>query len=260
MPGSAKRTIATAAATFTTAAVLAITTATQSSAYDKAGYGYAATHMIEVKDIPKALGKFSPKMTFNVDPGSRNSRIYICGIKPDSDVDTFKQVVVKRTGANYSGSYLNPSSQRTPDSNQFRAVTVNVFSYASQSAADNAFSQLAKRAKKCTGAITESYGGDTNPDGSVNPVYTSVSRLANGKVASVVSNGQQGIYVESDYRGTSESQPDDPSLSDNYSIYVPVGNVILQANYNSTLRDRITRAEATAVAELANNAIRAWRG
>lgn len=260
MRRSTQRIIATATVTATTAAVLAITTATQSNAYDKAGYGYAATHMIELKDIPAVLGKFSPKMTFNVDPGFKNSRIYLCGIKPDADVDTFKQVVVKRTGANFAASYLNPAIERNAESNKFRSVTVNVFSYPSQTAANNAFSQLSQRAKKCTGTRTETYGGDTNPDGSVNPGYTSISRLDNGKVASVVSNGQQGIYVESDYRGTSESQPDDPSLNDNYTIYAPVGNVILQATYTSSLRDRVTKAEAAAVAELTNNAIRAWRG
>lgn len=247
-------------------AILLLGTAALSpaNAYNRDLYGYAATHMPNASEIPAALGKFAPKLNFNADPGSKASRIFICSTG-DADGDSYKSVAVKRNGPNFTGYYFNPAPERaaagSADGRQpaFRSVGISFFVFDSPSAATKAFSKLRERAKSCTGSRTNSYGGDTNPDGSVNPIYSSSTRLANGTVAAVVSDGQRGVFVENDSRGTSQSDPSNPDLNDNYSIYAPVGDAIVQVTYSSNQRDRVTKAEAAAIAELTNKAIGVWR-
>jgi len=240
-----------------TVSLLALATATQSSAYDKERYGYAATHMIEHSVIPKSLGPMTDKLNFYVLPGSKSQRIYLCSGIPTSDPDEFKQVAVKAPVSSYNGSYNSDPSLTTNQKNfRYTSLSVTVNEFSTASAASKTFDLIKERAKKCKGTKTTTTPGDGDvPDSS----YTNSYR--NGQLASVTFNGQPSVYVETDFLNQ-EPQNDATvgSGTDNLTIYSLVGSVVIQTMYSNSQVTRLSSKKKNGVARVANAAIQAWRG
>jgi hypothetical protein len=223
------------------ALVAGVIAAPTAIAYDKAGYTYAAGHLLPAKQIPKVLGVYRANPGFSVDPD--NSSIYLCYVS-----DTETDVRVRAKNVNYSGFYRN--AQR----NSTKNVSMNMYEFRTSQGAISAFRSLEREAKKCTGTSNSSFQDD---DSGV--TYTWSSTKSNGKVPSVTVAGVASVFVNVDYINGS-SDRDGQDLSDSYSVYTLVNNVILQTNYSIGNAAQLTPAERKGAHQLAFNNVTAWLG
>lgn len=210
-------------------------------AYDKSGYAYAASHLVTTKQIPKVLGVYRANPGFNVDPD--NSGIYLCYVS-----DTDSDVRVKAKNVNYSSFYRNANR------NSSKSVSTNVYEFRSNQVAIAAFRSLEREAKKCIGTSNSSYQDD---DSGV--TYTWSSTKTNGKVPAVTVTGVASVFINIDYiNGSSDREGQD--LSDSYSVFTLVNDVILQTNYSIGNAAQLTAAERKGAHQLAFNNVTAWLG
>lgn len=236
-------------------APLTATAITPVAAYDRDLYGYAASHMIERSDIPKVLGDLSDNLDFFANAARPTTRIFGCGLAD-------KQVGLKVDASNFSGSYSTEFDRKAGQDAVYKSVQVSVYHFKTASAAAKAYSKLETRAKKCTGTSTVTSPGAVDENGVPEPSYTSTTTLRNGQTSIDISDGRRGVYIESDFLGGSQTPDgqDSKFFSDNLAIYALADNVIVQTQFNSNERSRITKAEKAAVEQLAVTAVQTWRG
>jgi hypothetical protein len=229
---TAKAVLATSLALGVVAAAPAV------AAYDKKAYSYAASHMLEAKQIPKALGTYKPGIFFNASTG--NESIYLCSLGET-------MVEVKGARMNFNASYL-PKQRRSETS-----VAVSVSQFASNTAAIRAFRTLERQAKRCTGNQSDS---NTSDDG---VTYSWSKNVTNGKVPSVSVVGVESIFINNNYEGGS-SDSDDKFLNDSYTVYTLVNDVVISTSFYLNNALSLTKAQERAANQLAFNVVGAWVG
>ena len=226
------------------------------SAYDRDLFGYAASHMINRSDIPKVLGDLSDNLNFFANSATPSARIYICALNE-------KQVGLKVAVSNFSGNYSTEYDRKIQGPQVSKSVQVSVYHFKTTSAASKAYSKIETRAKKCKGTQTTTTPSDDGLDGTELETYTSTVTLRNGQTSVDIANGRRGVYIESDYLsestqvGTGEKSK---FISDEFVVFALTGDVIVQTQFSSNERPRLTKVEITAVEQVAIAAVRAWRG
>lgn len=231
------RPFALLAATAIAASTIAV--APSAVAYNKDAYAFAASHMVESKSIPKALGTYRPAMFFNAS-GDR-PEMYLCSLKDGKDGN------VRVRGARYAFSADYTNTVRTSP----RQVNINVYQFASSKAAITGFRAVEREAKRCTGSQSDS---NTSGDG---VTFSWTSNLQNGKVKGVTVAGVESVFINSDYaNGSTDS--DQKFLSDSYSVYTLVNDAIIVSLFINNNETTLTRAERRGANQLAFNAVTAW--
>jgi hypothetical protein len=227
-----------------TAGVIAsgIAVAPAAQAYDKDGYTYAAGHMIERSDIPKALGSYKAGLDFGAMPGDKT--LYICS-QPQSDPNADSvNVTVPGSVSIYNASY-NGRTENSP------FVSVSVNQYASATKAIRAFNLLKKRIATCDGTSAQSWSND---DGTTSTYSTLTTH---GVVPSVTTAGVESLFLS--INNLSENLPEGgANVSDSYSVYSLFGDTIIQTSYYSNSTTNLTTAQRKAVNQVAFNAETRW--
>jgi hypothetical protein len=222
----------------TTLAIGVVAAAPAVAAYDKKAYSYAASHMVEAKQIPKALGSYKAGIYFNASTG--NQEIFLCSLGETN-------VRVRGAKMNFSAGY-QPKQERSD-----KSVNVSVYQFASSTAAIKAFRSLEREAKKCTGKQTDS---NTSDDG---VTYSWSKNVTNGKVPSVKVVGVESIFINNDYESGS-SDSDKTFLSDTYTVYSLVNDAVIGTSFYLDNASSLTKAQQRAANQLAFSAIGAWVG
>lgn len=224
-------------------AAVTLTVAPAASAYDREVYSYAAGHMIERSDIPKALGTFDPRPFFDAGPGLPT---YLCFV-PSGDPDASgTDVKIGKASYQFSAVY-------SPTKGPASSVSVRVTQYAKATDAIKAFQTLKKESSKCTGSGSTTW---VNEDGTQT---TSSWMLSTSTVPSVAVVGVSSIGITQD--NLSVSSPDgDRNTSDTYTVYTLVNDVIISTSYGSSGTTNLTSAQRKAVNQVAFNAVGRWVG
>lgn len=208
------------------------------AAYDKKAYSYAASHMLEAKQIPKGLGTYKPGIFFSASTGDQE--IYLCSLGE-------KNVRVSGVRMGFSSSYQS-KQKRTG-----KSVNISVYQFASSSAAIKAFRALEREAKKCTGTQSDS---NTSDDG---VTYSWSKNVTNGKVPSVKIVGVESIFINNDYENGS-SDSDKKFYNDAYTVYSLVNDAIVGSTFYLDNAASLSKAQQQAANQLAFNAVGAWVG
>jgi len=227
-----------------TAGVIAsgIAVAPAAQAYDKDGYTYAAGHMIERSDIPKALGAYRPALGFGASVGDK--QLYLCSPPSTSADQDTPSYYAPGPAYEYTGTY-NGRGKNAP----FLIVTVN--QYASAPKAIKAFDLLKDRIKKCEGTGSSTF---TEDDGTTD-VFSQL--ITTGVVPSVTTAGVASVFVSQN--NLDQTLPDGAvSISDSYSVYSLFGDTIIQTGYYSNSTTNLTTAQRKAVNQVAFNAETRW--
>jgi hypothetical protein len=233
-----------AAASAAGIAVAALSLAPAAQAYDKDGYSYAAGHMIERSDIPKALGSFKSGLQFGASKGDRT--LFICN-QPQTDANA-PEVEVKVPGPvyTYNANYLGRGSDEDAP-----FITVDVNQYANASRAIRAFDQLRSRIELCDGTSSNSWSND---DGTTTAYSTEVTH---GAVPSVTTAGVESLFLSNN--NLSETLPKGAVyISDSYTVYSLFGDTIIATAYYSNSTKNLTTAQRRAVNKVAFNAETRW--
>lgn len=236
-----RRIVAAAAATGLLVGTMALAPAAQ--AYDKDGYTYAAAHMIERSDIPKALGSYRPGLNFGAMPGGKD--LYICS-QPQSDPNADDVTVkIPASATIYNANY---NARGGPDA-PFATVSVN--EYATATKAIRAFNLLKSRIKSCDGTSAQSW---TNDDGTT----TQYSTLATtGVVPAVTTLGVESLFISNN--NLNETLPKGAAyISDSYTVYSLFNDTIIATAYYSNTTKNLTTAQRKAVNQVAFNAETRW--
>lgn len=227
------------------AAIAALSTtvvaAPQALAYDRDAYEYAAGHMIDAKDIPKALGEFAPDLTFNGNTGFRTNLCYVPSEKPDDDG---KRIDIGRSSLEFTGFY---NSKKASGPN----LQVQVLTYKNADTAIKAFERLKSRAKGCNGAGSTTWTDDTG-------VTTTYSwNVSTSSVPGVAVAGVPSIGITQDNLSESTGSANN-DLDDNYTVYSLVDDAIISTAIFANDSKNLTTAQRKAVNQTAFNAITEW--
>lgn len=224
-------------------AVVTLGVAPGASAYDRDVYEYAAGHMIERSDIPKALGSFDPRPFFDAGPGLPT---YLCYL-PSGDPDAAgTDVKIGKAAYQFSAVY-------SPTKGPASSVSVRVMQYADSAGAIKAFQALKKASSTCTGSGSTTW---VNEDGTQT---TSSWMVSTSTVPSVAVVGVTSIGITQDNLSVS-SGDGERSTSDTYTVYSLVNDVIISTSYGSSGTANLTSAQRKAVNQVAFNAVGRWVG
>jgi hypothetical protein len=218
--------------------------ASPAQAYDKKSYRYAASHMIDRKDIPAELGAFKKSMSFNAF-GSRG-KATLCSLPGGA--------TTPGTEVTYPGGKLHFEANYSTRGDSPQSLWVAVEQYPDSQKAIAAFDEAKKEAKKCTGTSTSSW---TDPDSGVVSTYTVM--IENGVVPSVTTTGVESLFVNvnSDSSATSEEAP---YRSDTYAVVSLINNVVISTNYSTSATLNIPTQQRKSINQVAFNAETAWLG
>lgn len=227
--------------TATTVAAGALALAAPASAYDRDAYGYAAAHMIESSDVPRALGTMKRTLDFNA--YANIGANFLCDV-PQSDAQAPDRLVkFPASRYSFSGSYGGRGSDAP-------SIEVTVLQYDSSTAAIRAFDSLRKDIRSCTGTGSNTWTGE---DGTTTTYSTEVF---NGVVPLVTVTGVESVFVNSN--SLSVSTPGDSrDVNDQYSVVTLVDDVIIQTQFYANSNNLTTR-QRKAVNQVAFNAVTRW--
>lgn len=224
-------------------AAVALALAPAASAYDREMYSYAAGHMIERSDIPKALGSFDSRPFFDAGPGLPT---YLCYL-PSGNPDTAgTDVKVGKAQYQFSAVY-------SPNKGPASSVSVRILQYADANAAIKAFQTLKKESTRCTGSGSTTW---VNEDGTQT---TSSWMVSTSTVPSVAVAGVSSVGITQDNLSVS-SDDGDRSTNDTYTVYSLVNDVIITTSYGVGGSTNLTSAQRKAVNQVAFNAVGRWVG
>ncbi len=211
--------------------------------------------MIERSDIPKVLGNLSDNLDYFANAARPTTRIFGCSLAN-------KQVGVKVEASTFSANYSSKFDPKAGANEVYKSVQVSVYHFKTASAAAKAYSLIETRAKKCTGTSTTTSPGAVDETGVAEPSYTSTTTLRNGRTSIDIADGRRGVYIESDFLGSSPTPEgqDSKFFSDNLVVFALADNVIVQTQFNSNERERVSKAEQAAVEQVAVTAVQTWRG
>lgn len=228
-----KSTAAIAIISLTASALIAAPVAV---AYNKDAYTYAVNHMVESKNIPKALGTYRSAIDFYA--GADDPEMFLCSLENGS---------VRVRGAQYSfGANYRNTNKKSP-----RSVNISVYQFPSANKAISGFRTLERQAKRCTGSQSDS---STDDDG---VTYSWAANLQNGKVKDVKVVGVESVFINADYESGSSDQ-ERKFLSDTYSVYTLANDVIIATSFTNSNESSLQPAERKGAHQLAFNAVTAW--
>lgn len=222
---------------------VALAVAPAASAYDRDAYTYAAGHMIERSDIPKALGSYGAGLDFGANPGVE---LFLCYLPSSVTDDPGTDVKVGKSDLQFTASYA-----ATKDLS--RSVEVQVLQYGSASKAISAFDTLKTAAKKCNGTGSSTW---TAEDG---VQYENSWQVSTSTVPGVSVVGVTSLGITQDNLSTNSASPD-KFVNDNYSVYSLVNDVIIKTTHYTSGTTNLTTAQRKAVNQVAFNAIGRWVG
>ena len=215
-------------------AIAGVGFAAPAQAYDRDLYAYAASHMVDYRDIPASL-KVRKGASFNANPSTGKS--YLCG-------DDQKSVDYPGGKYNFSINYQG----RGRDG----GINVTVNQYESNEKAISAFNALKKGLRECAGAAN---GQQTYEDGSVD----TWSRLTTtGNVPLVTIAGVPSVFMNMNYEDVVTGEYSDRYTSDTYNVYTLVNDVIINTSRYTGSQLNMPTAERRAVNQVAFNAATRW--
>ena len=227
-----------AAVTAVGALVVALSTATlPASAYDKGAYGYAASHFLNEKQIPKVFKAKSKGFYVSINPAGVSQPVCGFGAGEKTSVKLAKGSIEAFAGYDLK--------LRTAD------LTVNVIQYKSNVAAEKAFSTMSKAVKKCDGRVDTSW---TGLDGTV---YSSDTVTTTGKVLGVTVVGVESVFINLD--SNFDATPDDPaSVNDQRHLFTLVNDVIIQSGFDIGTSKDLSAAQKKGLEKVAFEMVDSW--
>ena len=220
------------------ALVMSVSTVTlPAAAYDKEAYGYAASHYLEEKEIPKVFKPKSKGFFVSINPSSFSNTV--CGYGTDGNT---KVKLAKGTIQSYANYRLK---------NGMVDLSVSVTQYKSNVAAEKAFKAMSKVIKKCDGRVDTSW---TSPDGTV---YPSNTVTTTGNVPGVTVTGVQSVFIELD-SNFAETADSPASVNDQRTIFTLVNDVIIQSGFNSGSSKNIAAAHKKGLEKVAFDMVDSW--
>jgi hypothetical protein len=205
-------------------------------AYDKAGYGFAASHFLNAKDLPK---EFASKPGASVAIGdSRSQGSFLC---------SNPQLM---TSFNLARSVLNANVSYT-ELNKNVNLFINVNQYRSNTAAEKAFAKLSKDIKKCDGSAS----GATTGQGGTSTPFTLV--VTSGKIPAVTVTGVESVFTSQNASSPAVgTQP--ASLFDTYTILTLLNDVIISTEASTETALDLTSGQKKALEQIANQMVTTW--
>ncbi len=205
------------------ALVMSVSTVTlPAAAYDKEAYGYAASHFLDEKEIPKVFKPKSKGFYVSINPSSFFNTVCGYGTGGNTEVK-----LAKGTIQSFATYQLKSGTNN---------LSVNVTQYKSNVAAEKAFKAMSKAIKKCDGRVDTSF---TSPDGTV---YPSNTVTTTGNVPGVTVTGVKSVFIELD-SNFAETADSPASVNDQRTIFALVNDVIIQSVFNSGSSKNMTAAQ-----------------
>ncbi len=211
------------------------------AAYDKEAYGYAASHFLEEKEIPKVFKIKSKGFSVSINPSGYSN--VVCGYGTGGNTEV---KLAKGTIQSYASYGLKKGM-----SNAMNNLSVNVMQYKSNVAAEKAFKAMSKAIKKCDGSVDTSF---TGTDGTV---YPSNMVTTTGNVPGVTVTGVKSVFFESD-SNFAETADSPAWINDQRTIFTLVNDVIIQSVFDSGSSKNITAAQKKGLEKVAFDMVDAW--
>lgn len=218
------------------AVVAAASLAAPAHAYDVDRYVYAAGHMLRTSDVPKALGAFGDRMSFNANTG--RLPLGLCSPK-DSTVN------LRGGNAYYSAFFSNGSD----DGN---TLSETVITYKSNEAAIKAFDKAKEAIAACVGTQSGSW---SDPDGA--STYTYSSTTTTGEVPSVTVTGVKSVFINTNHVDGS-STTSSKELRDSYLVMTLLGDAVIVTDYERANDSNVSTKLRKKVNQAAFNAVTRW--
>ncbi len=220
------------------ALVMSVSTVTlPAAAYDKEAYGYAASHFLEEKEIPKVFKPKSKGFYVSINPSSFFNTVCGYGTGGNTEVK-----LAKGTIESFATYELKSGTNN---------LSVNVTQYQSNVAAQKAFKAMSKAIKKCDGSVDTSF---TSPDGTV---YPSNTVTTTGNVPGVTVTGVKSVFIELD-SNFAETADSPASVNDQRTIFALVNDVIIQSVFNSGSSKNMTAAQKKGLEKVAFDMVTSW--
>ncbi len=207
------------------------------AAYDKEAYGYAASHFLEEKEIPKVFKPKSKGFYVSINPSSLFNTVCGYGTGGNTEVK-----LAKGTIQSFATYELKSGTDN---------LSVNVTQYKSNVAAEKAFKAMSKSIKKCDGIVDTSF---TSPDGTV---YPSNNVTTTGNVPGVTVTGVKSVFIELD-SNFAKTADNPASVNDQRTIFALVNDVIIQSVFNSGSSKNITAAQKKGLEKVAFDMVDSW--
>ncbi len=218
--------------------VMSVSTVTlPAAAYDKEAYGYAASHFLEEKEIPKVFKPKSKGFYVSISPSSFFNTVCGYGTGGNTEVK-----LAKGTIESFATYELKSGTNN---------LSVNVTQYQSNVAAQKAFKAMSKAIKKCDGSVDTSF---TSPDGTV---YPSNTVTTTGNVPGVTVTGVKSVFIELD-SNFAETADSPASVNDQRTIFTLVNDVIIQSAFNSGSSKNMTAAQKKGLEKVAFDMVTSW--
>ncbi len=210
-------------------------------AYDKAGYGFAASHFLNAKDLPKEFAS-KPGATVSIGDSMRQGSFLCASPGPDdgSIPNSF----------NLAPSVLNANASYN-EKNRSVSLWINVNQYRSNTAAEKAFAKLGKDIKKCDGSYS---GASTDENGTSYPYTLGVT---SGKIPAVTVAGVESVYTNQNANNAAVGNPA-AYLSDTYTIFTLLNDVIISTQTSTETALDLTPGQKKALEQVANRMVTTW--
>ncbi len=206
------------------------------SAYDKEAYGYAASHFLNQRQIPKVFK--SKSKGFNVLTRQSSFHIPVCDYGPGENTQVKMTRGKIQSFASYPLKGLN-------------SLGVTVTQYEGNVAAEKAFTSMRKDIKKCDGTRDTSF---TVPDGTF---YPSNTVTTTGSVPGVTVTGVKSVFIDSDHNNDAAGDLR-ASASDQRTVFTLVDDVIIQSEFGSGTSKNITTAQKKGLGKVAFSMVDSW--
>jgi hypothetical protein len=207
------------------------------SAYDKEAYGYAASHFLNQKQIPKVFKATSNGFFVGISQAS--APILVCGFGPNGNT-----LVKLAKGTISSNAEFGSKAGMTN-------LSVIVTQYKSNVAAEKSFTSMSKAVKKCDGTVDTSF---TSPDGTVFPSSTVTTT---GKVPGVTVAGVETVFIDLDSKfAAAGGNP--ASTSDQRALFTLVNDVIIRSDFNIGTSKNLSAAQKKGLEKVAFDMVDSW--
>ncbi len=205
-------------------------------AYDREAAGYAASHFLDVSQLPK---EFASAKTIDIGVTMPSTKQFVC----DYGTTGNKEVRAGKPELNATAFYERKGRSLS--------LGVDVWQYKSNEAAEKTFRQLTKNIKKCDGTFSGSW-----PDENGNPVpYENL--ITSGNIPAVTVTGVQSVFTNQN--SDNAASGDVPSyLSDSMSIFTLVNDVIITTTGSTWSALNLTAKQKAALIQVANDMVTTW--
>ena len=204
-------------------------------AYDRELFAYAASHMIEYKDIPAVL---DARRQANFSASESSGTSFLCG-------DDAQRVEFDTGNVGFFMNY--------PGKGEGGGVSVSVYQYASSAKAIKAFNAIKSGLKQCAGPST---GQQTFDDGAVD-TWSRV--ITTGEVPMVTIAGVPSVFMNTNYDDvTTGGEEDFRFSSDSYQVFTLLNDVVINTSSYTGSELNLPTKKRQAVNRVAFNAVTQW--